>query len=167
MTWKKILAKEIIYLFITIILSLTIYGIVEIKNRFVIENAKELKASFYKSEQKIDSLNKLILSPERKNQLILNLTKLFERGASDDEGDLYSRDFKMKFGEKIIFKKIDSISKEQTKNKIHQAQNRNNFISNDKNGFTAKAILILIIFVYPIRISAILVKWAIKTLKQK
>lgn len=166
MNWKKYIAKEIIYFFSIIILTLIIYSIVEIKNHYLESKSKELNLAQITNDKKIISLNKEILPKDRKKQLIANLTELFEKGASDEDGMKYSRDFKIMFGDKKVFKQIDDISKEKIKIKNEREELRNSFVPNNRKGFTNKAFLLFLILVYPVRFSSVLVLWSIRTLKK-
>lgn len=166
MNWKKIIAKEIIYFFSIVILTLAIYSFVEARNYYLTSKSKELNLVQISNEKKIDSLNKLILPKDRKGQLIFNLTKLFEQGASDKDGMKYSKDFKVMFGDKKIFKQIDHISKQQVRIKNELTEIRNSYVPNDMNGFTFKCAFLFLILIYPIRFSFISIRWSIRTIKK-
>jgi hypothetical protein len=163
MNWKKILAKEIIYFFSIAIVALIVFSIVEIRNHYLEIRSNEIKITQSINERKIDSLNKLILSKERKKQLIAALTKMINQGASDEDKKQYNIDYILRFGDKKKLEEINHVAKEQSKIKVEYLKAQNDFIRNDNQGVAAITVWILFILIYPVRLFFMLIIWSIRT----
>jgi len=164
---KKNIAKEIIYFFSLLLCTAIIWTVVELRNNHLKNEQYKILKSIERNNSKIDSLNKLNeLPPIRMKQLVENLTEMFENGATDKDGEKYSKDFSEKFKNKSITDKLIYLSDAGKKLKIDKQKNQQKFINNDlSNGFTIMSFWILISVLYPIRIIFYIIKWAIKTLK--
>jgi hypothetical protein len=168
---KKIIAKEIIYLFSAIILVLIFWSIIEIRNTYTekkIENISKqiliLQFQINRNKQK----KEFILSPDKEKLLLKNLTELAEKNASDNDMRTYMIDFENKFSsEKIKFNQKTKIIKNK-KNDLIQKQNifKKKYLNqNEKKTNLLIFSIVLFSLLYPIRIIIILLKWSFKILK--
>jgi hypothetical protein len=165
---KKIIAKEIIYLF-TLFLCVGITFIIsEIRNSYFNNKRDQIVNEMYKCENRLNILFEKNLPLELTKQLQDNLTTMNGNGASADDVRKYTKDFNDKFGEKAV---LDQISKEEDykNNLINQIKKiDSSYINNSINfGFTMNFAIILLIILYPLRFIYLIIRWSFRILKQK
>ena len=164
---KKNIAKEVLYLFAGVILLLMFWLYLEIKNNYhhnKIVTYKEEIAQLQSQIKKLES--KPLLEPDKLKKLNENAKMMSESGSSKDDILAMKDDFLKKFGnqntlnEQVKLKTNEVIINDKIKKANLKMLNREEIFHNIK-----LLSIVLFIFLYPVRISFILVKWAIKILK--
>ena len=169
---KKIIAKEIIYLFSGIIILLMIWVIMEIQNVYY-----QNKVNTYKNEitqlqiQMKESVIKPILQPDKLKKLNDNAKIMFESGSSEEDILAMKDAFLKRFGRKHTLNekiKLDKLKNSEITKNNELKKTYLKILNKDDVSHNIKFFSIIIfVLLYPIRIIYILVKWAIKTLKIK
>ena len=165
--FNKIIAKEIIYFSLTILVLTLVWSFIEINNYYLQNKNHKIKNEISNNNKNLTSLKAKILTKSRYKQLDDNLLILHQNGASDSDIILFYNDFVNKFKNKEIVEKRKILI---SKNKILDdklKENKLNFIDNSiDKGFTKRAIFFLLLIVYPFRFFLIAIKWSIQTLKK-
>jgi hypothetical protein len=164
--YKKIIALEIIYFSIVILVSFLIWCLIELNNYYFQKKNHEISNEISLNNSYKESLKAKILSKNRSKQLNENLLLMHQEGVSDNDMVLYYNEFVNKFKNKEIDNKTKILI---SKNKILSNKlkdNKLNFIDNSiNNGFTKQAIVFILIIIYPLRFFLTAFKWSIQTLK--
>lgn len=165
---KKIIAKEIIY-FVTLVVCVIItWTIVEMRNTQLHKKQEQIGNEIIICQIQLDSLKEKTLPPERMKQLVDNLTKMFEQGASDEDGRSYTKDFRDKFEEKAVLDEMSMIKEDKINLEKQRQEVNASFINNTtSDGFTKWFAIILLTILYPMRFIYRIVRWSFRTLKQK
>ena len=101
-------------------------------------------------------------------QLVVNLTEMFEQGASDEDGRRYTKDFRDKFEEKAVLTETSKLKEYKIYLEKQRQEINSSFINNTiSDGFTKWCAIILLIILYPLRFIYLIVRWAFRTLKYK
>jgi hypothetical protein len=165
--YKKIIAVEIIYFSLIILLSFLIWCSIEFNNYYLQNKNQKINNEISNNNKNLTSLKAKILTKSRYKQLDDNLLLMHQEGVSDSDMLLYIDDFVNKFKNKEIVEKRKILI---SKNKILDdklKENKLNFIDNSiDKGFTKRAIFFLLLIVYPFRFFLIAIKWSIQTLKK-
>lgn len=139
--FKKIIAKEIIYFSLTILVSTLIWSFIEINNYYLQNKNHKIKNEISNNNKDLTILKAKILIKSRYKQLDDNLLILHQNGASDSDIILFYNDFVNKFKNKEIVEKRKILI---SKNKILDdklKENKLNYIDNSiDKGFTKRAI---------------------------
>ncbi len=164
---KKIIAKEVIYLFTLVLCIVITWGVVELRNKYLHNKQDEIAHNITTNNSKLDSLNQHALPEVHRKQLVFNLTKMFEQGATDEEGRKYMKDFRAKFEDKTILEQIKLLSKSQIQLEKDKQAIQTSFIDNNlSDGFTRICAIILLSILYPVRLTYILIRWSFRTLRK-
>lgn len=165
---KKILAKEIVYLFSLILCVLIFWTIVEMRNSHIHKRQEVFKSEFANSQSRLDSLKEKTMSPERMKQMEDNLIAMFERGASDDDGRRYMKEFEDKYEDKDVIDTISNLKQNLSVIEQKQQENSSRLLNNNhSDGVTKWFGFILLTILYPIRFIYLLLRWSIRILRQK
>lgn len=162
---NKIIAREVLWAFSILIITILFYCGLIFRNHFIKVEIKKLESEQSLITKKIDSLIECQLSLQNKKTLFNNLNSLHRKRVSDDVMQQYLDDFCDKFGNKLAIQetikykhKMNNLTKKLDNNK-EKLLNINNIKYNLYN-----FLVVLLIAVYPIRISYFSIKWAIKNL---
>lgn len=163
---KKRIAKEILYFFTGIIILLIFWVFIEIQNSYYQNKVITYNKEITKLQIQIKEFAiKPVLQPDKLNKLNENAKIMSESGSSEEDIIAMKDAFVKRFGRKYTLSeeiKFDNLKKnlQLETNKLNEAYLK--FLSRDDILFLS---IILFVLIYPIRIIFILVKWAIKTLK--
>lgn len=157
-----------IYLFTLALCIGIVWVIVEIRNSYLYSEQERIgnKISYYQAQ--LDSLEQKKLPAEKMKQLVDNLTTMFEKGASDEDGKKYLKDFRDKFEEKEVLGEIKKLNADKINLEKQRQEITSNYIDNTMDkGFTKWFAIIFSMLIYPLRFIYLTVRWAFRTLKQK
>ena len=163
---KKRIAKEILYFFTGIIILLIFWVFIEIQNSYYQNKVITYNKEITKLQIQIKEFAiKPVLQPDKLNKLNENAKIMSESGSSEEDIIAMKDAVVKRFGRKYTLSeeiKFDNLKKnlQLETNKLNEAYLK--FLSRDDILFLS---IILFVLIYPIRIIFILVKWAIKTLK--
>lgn len=165
--FNKIIAKEIIYFSLIILVSILIWCLIEFNNYHLQQKNFRINNEISDNNLNLNSLKAKILSKSSSKQLDENLLIMHQEGVSDSDFILFYNDFVNKFKNKEIVKKRNILI---SKNKILNnklIENKLNFIDNSiDNGFTKWTSFFLLLIIYPLRFLLIAINWSIQTLKK-
>jgi len=163
---KKIIAKEIIYLFTLVLCVVITWTIVEMRNSHLRNKQEQIGNEITTCQTRLDSLKEKTLPAERMKQLVENLTKMFEQGASDEDGRRYTKDFRDKFEEKAVLDEMSMLKENKINLEKERQEVNSSFINNTTtDGFTKWCAIILLTILYPMRFIYLVVRWSFRTLK--
>lgn len=164
---KKIIAKEILYFFIGIIMILIFWTIMEIQNSYY----RNEVISYNQEIVRLQTLRKPLLNADKLKKLNENAKKMSESGSSKEDILAMKDAFVKRFGIKYNFNqkiKLEKLKKEEKviTNELNKTSLKilNRYEISYKLGSLS---IIFFVLLYPIRFVFILVRWAIKTIKIK
>lgn len=103
--FNKIIAKEIIYFSLIILVSILIWSFIEFNNYYLQNKNQKINNEISNNNKNLTSLKAKILTKSRYKQLDDNLLILHQNGASDSDIILFYNDFVNKFKNKEIVEK--------------------------------------------------------------
>lgn len=167
---KKIIAKEILYFFSAIVMILIFWVFIKVQNNYY-----ENKVVFYNKQitelqiQIKELVNKPLLQKDKLKKLNENAKIMSDAGSSEYEVLAMKDAFIKRFGNKYTLTEKIKLDKLKKSEKLKNNELKKTYLKilNRDEVFHHSKILSFTLFVllYPVRITFVLVKWAIKILK--
>ncbi len=166
---KRVLAKEILYLFFGIFCIIVLWGLIGAKNYIINSDVKKINKETLTIEKQLDSLDNInVLEEYHRKKLDRNISEMLDRGFSDEDINRMVNDFKKIFGKKEIAVKKAQLEKSKILFKQKIDDTRNKLINNyEKIEILTWGVFIIFGIIYPFRFAYYSLMWSIKTLKTK